>query len=97
MKLRDWLKHLGRGNAADNNMSDTAVVDLIRYLENCEEMGCEEVFGVLDQYAESEIRKEDAARLMPLVREHLDTCHECCDEYEALLDVLAQASENENK
>lgn len=95
MKLRDWLKQLGRGHTVENSISDAAIVDLFRYLQNCEEMGCEEVFGVLDQYAEIEVRKEDAARLMPLVREHLDMCDECCDEYEALLDVLAKASESE--
>jgi len=39
-----------------------------------------------------DVRKEDAARLMPLVHSHLELCPECCDEYEALLDVLAKAS-----
>ena len=73
-------------------LSDASVRDLIRYLENCD-VDCEQVFNALDQYAETEIRKEDAARLMPLVHDHLETCTECCDEYEALLDVLAKASE----
>ena len=74
-------------------LSDASVRDLIRYLENCGP-DCEQVFNALDQYAETEIRKEDAARLMPLVHDHLETCSECCDEYEALLDVLAKANEN---
>jgi hypothetical protein len=91
MKLKDWLKQLGRGKGAETELSDASVLDLIRYLENCE-LGCEQVFNALDQYAETEIRQEDAARLMPLVHNHLDTCSECCDEYEALLDVLAKAS-----
>ena len=91
MRLKDWLKQLGRGKSADAELSDATVVDLIRYLENCE-LDCEQVFDTLDQYAEVEVRKEDAARLMPLVREHLDMCTECCDEYEALLDVLAKES-----
>ena len=92
MKLKDWLKPLGREKPTNpQDMSDAAIVDLIRYLETAE-MDCEQVFNVLDEYAEIELRKEDAARLMPLVREHLDMCSECCDEYEALLDVLAKAS-----
>jgi hypothetical protein len=41
---------------------------------------------------EREISKKDAAQLMPLIREHLDICPECCEEYEALLSVL-----NENE
>ena len=91
MRLIDWLKQLGRGKNAKRELSDASVRDLIRYLENCE-VDCEQVFNALDQYAETEIRKEDAARLMPLVHDHLETCTDCCDEYEALLDVLAKAS-----
>jgi uncharacterized protein YdiU (UPF0061 family) len=92
MRLIDWLKQLGRGKSADVELSDASVRNLIRYLENCD-VDCEQVFNALDLYAETEIRKEDAARLMPLVHDHLETCSECCDEYEALLDVLAKASE----
>ena len=92
MRLKDWLKQLGRGKGTEEEMSDATVLDLIRYLENCE-LDCEQVFDTLDQYAEIEVHQEDAARLMPLVRDHLDTCSHCCDEYEALLDVLAKASE----
>ena len=93
MKLKDWLKQIGRGNEkpAAPPMSDVDVMSLIHYLENCE-MDCEQVFNALDQYAEIEVRHEDAAALMPLVRQHLDTCNDCCDEYEALLDVLAKQS-----
>jgi hypothetical protein len=93
MKLRDLLKQIGRGpqNGQNSSMSDTDVMSLIRYLENCE-LDCEQVFSALDQYAEIEVRHEDAAKLMPLVREHLDMCHDCCDEYEALLDVLVKES-----
>jgi hypothetical protein len=34
---------------------------------------------------------------MPLIREHLDICSECCEEYEALLHVLEKTSKDENK
>ena len=93
MKLKDWLKQLGRGKSTETELPDASILDLIRYIENSE-LDCEQVFDTLDQYAEIEVRKEDAARLMPLVRAHLDLCSECCDEYEALLDVLAKASES---
>jgi uncharacterized protein YdiU (UPF0061 family) len=91
MRLKDWLKQLGRGKSTETELSDATLLDLIRYLEK-NELDCEQVFDTLDQYAEIEVRREDAARLMPLVREHLDMCSHCCDEYEALLDVLAKAS-----
>ena len=89
MRLIDWLKQIGRGESADPKLSDASILDLIRYLENCE-VDCEQVFRALDQYAEIEIRKEDAARLMPLVHQHLEMCTGCNDQYEALLDVLAK-------
>jgi hypothetical protein len=48
----------------------------------------------LDEYVELKIKKEDAARIMPLIREHLDLCPECCEEYEALLDVVEKSGQN---
>ena len=33
--------------------------------------------------------------VVPLVREHLDLCPECCEEYEALLDVLEKTSSDQ--
>jgi len=75
-------------------LSDSSLLDLIRFLES-PELDCERVFDVLDQYAEIEIRTEDAARLLPFVHRHLETCSKCCDEYEALLDVLIKIQESE--
>lgn len=89
MRLIDWLKQIGRGKSVESQLSDASVLDLIRYLENCE-VDCEQVFHALDQYAEIEIRKEDAARLMPLIHQHLEMCSGCSGQYEALLDVLAK-------
>jgi hypothetical protein len=86
----DWFKQLGKKKGAESQLSDADCLDLIRYLENCD-VDCEEVFNALDQYAEIEIRKEDAARLMPLIHRHLEACSGCNDQYEALLDVLAKA------
>ncbi|MBI5934230.1 MAG: hypothetical protein HY867_11025 [Chloroflexi bacterium] len=93
MKLKDWLSKMGLGNMPKENLPDSSVLDLIRYLENCE-VDCEQAFHMLDQYAEMEIRKEDAARLMPLVHQHLEMCSGCNDHYEALLDVLAKVRES---
>ena len=91
MKLMNWFRKPGKDKRTETQLSDESLLELIRYLENCDE-GCDETFRALDQYAETEIRKEDAARLMPLVHDHLETCSECCDAYEALLDVLVKAS-----
>ena len=49
---------------------------------------CEEVFAVLDQFAEAVQRGENVLIFMPLVRQHLDVCPACREEYEALLKML---------
>lgn len=90
MKLKDLLRQPARKKDAEPELSDASLLDLIRYLENCE-VDCEQVFRAIDQYAEIELRREDAARLMPLVHQHLEMCSGCNEEYEALLDVLAKA------
>ncbi len=72
---------------------DELIESLIRSLEHThdEECTCEDVYAVVDEFAESEFRGEDAARLMPLIKQHMELCHNCCEEYEALLDVLEKS------
>ena len=52
------------------------------------EISCDEVFAVLDQFAEAVKRGENVLLLMQLVRQHLDMCPDCREEYEALLRML---------
>lgn len=75
-------------------LSDEVVQGFLRVLEHArlEEMPCSEVFAKLDEYVEQEVRGEGAARLMPLLREHLDLCSDCCDEYEALLRMVEKST-----
>lgn len=49
---------------------------------------CDQVFNLIDQYAERAARGEDVAHLMPLVAAHLDMCPDCREHYEALARVL---------
>lgn len=49
---------------------------------------CDQVFELIDQYAERAARGEDVAHLMPLVAAHLDMCPDCREHYEALERVL---------
>lgn len=50
---------------------------------------CEQVFELIDQYAERAARGEDVTHLMPLVAAHLEMCPDCREYYEALERVLA--------
>ena len=50
-----------------------------------QELSCDDVFALLDQFAELVKRGEDASHLMPMVQKHLNMCPDCREEYEALL------------
>ena len=73
-----------------HELPDEVVQGFLRVLEQVrlEDMPCSQVFALLDQYVEKEVGGEAAERLMPLLREHLDICPNCCEEYEALLRAL---------
>lgn len=71
-------------------LTDEVVVKFLQVLERAraEDMSCNDLFARLDEFVEREVNKKDAAKLLPLIDEHLDLCSDCCDEYEALLEVL---------
>jgi hypothetical protein len=49
---------------------------------------CDQIFELIDLYAERAAHGEDVAHLMPLVAAHLDMCPDCREYYEALERVL---------
>jgi hypothetical protein len=92
MRIEDFVQRIREiFGHKDPELPDEIIRGLIRSLEDQEpEEGCscDEVFALMDQYADVEVRGEDAARLMPLLRNHMDGCHDCNEEYEALLEIL---------
>jgi flagellar motor component MotA len=73
-----------------DELQEEAIVKFLRILEDirAEDMSCDEMFHHMDEFVENKIQPHEAEKLIPLVREHLDMCAECDEEYEALLDVL---------
>ncbi len=73
-----------------STLNQAALLDLMRRLENVEEnaYSCEETFDLLDEYVELVVTDEEAAALMPLVKNHLDMCPDCRERYEILLRIL---------
>ncbi|HID52419.1 MAG TPA: zf-HC2 domain-containing protein [Anaerolineae bacterium] len=71
-------------------LNQAALLDLLRRLENVQEnaYSCEETFDLLDEYVELVVTDEEAAALMPLVKNHLDMCPDCRERYEILLRIL---------
>jgi hypothetical protein len=53
-----------------------------------DEIGCAECLDQMDRFVEIELAGKDAAEAMPLVRDHLDRCGNCREEFEALLAAL---------
>lgn len=66
--------------------SNAQVKALVMGLANtdAQELSCDEVYALLDRFAEMELQGEDAAALMPWVEHHLNMCPECREEYDAL-------------
>jgi hypothetical protein len=97
MKIQAIIQKIKNSFNHQKEIPNEAVMGFLRVLESVreEDAPCDEVYTRIDEYVEREVDKKDAAQLMPLVREHLDMCSDCCEEYEALLDVLAKTSKRE--
>ncbi len=97
MNMKDLFQQIGGRFKKDRQeIPDEVVAGFLRVLEEVrvDEMPCSEVFAKLDEYVEKELDGQDAARLMPLLREHFDLCPDCCEEYESLLAMLEYSAKN---
>ncbi len=95
INMSRWFRHLFR--PAKTELSDELVQKLMRFLQKKHEgeYDCSDVYALVDQYADVQIKDEDAAKLMPLIREHMDTCRDCTEQYEALLAILEKSASEE--
>ena len=96
MNIKLFFKKVSRRLRGDPEINGALVTDIMHRLQKTyeEELSCDEVFALVDEYAEASQRGEDVAGLKPLIRRHLDMCRECDDEYQALLRVL-EGTEND--
>jgi len=96
MNIRAIIQKIKSSFTHHEELSNETVLSFLHVLESVREEGasCDEIYARIDEYVENEVDKKDAAQLMPLIREHLDLCPECCEEYEALLDVLDKTSKD---
>jgi len=97
MKIKHFFDKVFRRLRGEPEMDADYIIDLMHRLENTheEELSCDEVFALIDEYAEANQRGEDVLSLKPLLRYHLDMCRECDEEYKALLQVLEGAGSSE--
>ena len=96
MNIRALIQRIRNSFNHRQEYPNEVVSGFLRVLESVreQEISCDEIYKKIDEYVEREVNKKDAAQLMPLIREHLDICPECCEEYEALLDVLEKTADN---
>ena len=90
MNIKNFFQRIQNIFKPQAELQDEVIVKFLRILEDvrAEDMSCDEMFIRLDEFVETEVQSHDAEKLMPLVREHLDLCPDCDEEYEALLNVL---------
>lgn len=68
---------------------------LLRSLANIEpdEIGCDTCFEVVDRFVELELEGKDAEEALPLVKDHLNRCEACREEYRALYQAVKKLTE----
>ena len=86
-RLRIWLSG---GRRAPFAVSPSSLAVLGRQIATTQEVEypCDDVYRLLDQFAEAVSRGDDTAPWMPLIRAHLDRCPDCRAEFEALMQAL---------
>lgn len=52
------------------------------------EIGCDDCFNKLHRFAELKLEGKSPEEAMPLVKDHLNRCGECEEEFEVLLEAL---------
>jgi len=83
----NWFKRLRNKQRPPNPAVMESLLRMVARTQQ-HEISCDEVYAVLDQFAEAVSRGENPLVFMPLVRQHLDMCPDCREEYEAILRML---------
>ena len=60
-----------------------------------EEISCSECFDLTSHFVELELNGEDAGIKMPQLKQHLNQCAACREEYETLRDLVRLENEGE--
>jgi len=87
-KILNWFRDF----FGSSQNTDAKVALIMMSMTQEEEISCDDVQALIDQFAEMQFRGENPASLFPLVQRHLEMCPECREEFEALL-VAVEASQ----
>lgn len=89
-KTEDLAKPSQTQPSSNGSHKKEIVKSMMAMIEKTQEVeiDCSQVYHLLDQYTELVLLGEDPGELMPLVKQHLDLCMDCREEYEVLLKML---------
>ncbi|RJP49203.1 MAG: hypothetical protein C4557_11665 [Anaerolineaceae bacterium] len=95
MNIKHFIHRIRNKLNPQPELPDDVVLKFLNILEQAraEELSCSEIHARLDEFVEKEVETHEAAKITPLIREHLDMCPECCEEYEALLAIVENTKE----
>lgn len=100
-RIRQWLHEgcppgaLPFDGAADAPILDQDAMNRLMDTLCCtgdDELTCEQVYALLDEYAECCVSDHDRMSLKPLLEQHLQVCDDCRVRHEALMRVLQDES-----
>jgi UDP-N-acetylmuramyl tripeptide synthase len=91
MNIKHFIQRVRNTLTPQTELTDEVVLKFLNVLEQAraEELSCSDMYTRLDEFVEREVQEQEIAeKITPLIREHLDMCPDCHEEYEALLTVL---------
>lgn len=86
--LRQLIARLqGRTATAEETALLTGLMQALEVTRE-EEVPCDVVYDLMDQYAEAKLSGEDIGEVTPLIEHHLMMCGQCREEFEMLLEMM---------
>jgi hypothetical protein len=91
VKIRSFFRSIWRSALHPQEQYATRLPMAMRPLvmalakTQAKELSCDDVYALLDVYAECLLRGDDVEGLMPLIHHHLAMCPDCAEELSALL------------
>lgn len=88
-RILNWLKRLFPSKPGSDSIFKKVMQMLAVTREK--ELSCDEVYALLDQFAEAIARGELVNGILIPVEQHLKVCPDCREEYETLLAMIKAA------
>ncbi|HLD92949.1 MAG TPA: hypothetical protein VI703_01925 [Anaerolineales bacterium] len=88
-RVLDWLRMRLTSQRTPDSMPGKVLFMLAATRDK--ELSCNDVYRMLDQFAEAILRGKPVKGFMASIAQHLEICPDCREEYEALLAMMKAA------